>query len=79
MGNSGDDRPGAVLMESSRTHARHRLDSTIHSPIRFSIMAALMEVDEAEFRRLRDVLELTDPALSKQASTLEKAGFPEPG
>ena len=54
---------------------RHRLDPVIHSPTRFSIMAALMAADRAEFRFVRDTVELTDSALSQQVTTLEQAGY----
>lgn len=57
------------------THPRHRLDPVIHAPTRFSIMAALMAVDRAEFRFVRDTVELTDSALSQQVTTLEQAGY----
>jgi DNA-binding MarR family transcriptional regulator len=56
-------------------HARHRLDEVIHSPVRFSIVAALEGVDEAEFARVRDVVEISDSVLSKQATQLEAAGY----
>ena len=35
-------------------HARHRLDDVIHAPVRFSIVATLAAVDEAEFALVRD-------------------------
>jgi DNA-binding MarR family transcriptional regulator len=57
------------------THPRHRLDPVIHAPIRLSIMAFLSEVDRAEFGLVRDSVEVTAPALSKQVSTLEEAGY----
>lgn len=56
-------------------HARHRLDETIHAPVRFSIVAALAKVDEAEFKAVRDAIEVSDSVLSKQASALEAAGY----
>jgi DNA-binding MarR family transcriptional regulator len=56
-------------------HPRHRLDPLIHAPIRLSIMAYLSEVDRAEFALVRDAVELTAAALSKQVSTLEEAGY----
>jgi DNA-binding MarR family transcriptional regulator len=57
------------------THPRHRLDPVIHAPIRLSIMAYLSEVDRAEFALVREAVELTAAALSKQVSTLEDAGY----
>ncbi|MBR7743510.1 transcriptional regulator [Phycicoccus sp. BSK3Z-2] len=56
-------------------HARHRLDDVIHAPVRFSIVATLAGVDEAEFAMVRDEVEVSDSALSKQVSTLEQAGY----
>ncbi|KXP10933.1 ArsR family transcriptional regulator [Tsukamurella pulmonis] len=56
-------------------HARHRLDDVIHAPVRFSIVAALSKVENAEFAAVRDAVELSDSVLSKQASQLEAAGY----
>jgi DNA-binding MarR family transcriptional regulator len=56
-------------------HARHRLDEVLHAPVRFSIVATLAAVDEAEFGLVRDEVEVSDSVLSKQVSTLEKAGY----
>jgi DNA-binding MarR family transcriptional regulator len=56
-------------------HPRHHLDPVIHAPIRLSIMAYLSEVDRAEFGLVRDSVELTAPALSKQVSMLEEVGY----
>ncbi|WP_412734588.1 winged helix-turn-helix domain-containing protein [Krasilnikovia sp. MM14-A1259] len=56
-------------------HPRHRLDPLIHAPIRLSIVAYLSEVDRAEFALVRDAVELTAAALSKQVSLLEEAGY----
>ncbi len=56
-------------------HARHRLDELIHAPVRLSIVAALAQVDEAEFARVRDTVEVSDSVLSKQAGQLETAGY----
>ncbi|WP_313565487.1 transcriptional regulator [Mobilicoccus sp.] len=56
-------------------HARHRLDEVIHAPVRFSIVAALAKVDQAEFKAVRDAIEVSDSVLSKQASALEAAGY----
>ncbi|MFC3996984.1 winged helix-turn-helix domain-containing protein [Nocardiopsis sediminis] len=57
------------------SHPRSRLDGVIHAPVRLSIVAALAAVDSAEFRFVRDTVEITDSALSKQVSTLEEAGY----
>jgi DNA-binding MarR family transcriptional regulator len=57
------------------THPRHRLDPTIHSPTRFSIMAALLAAEKVEFRFVRDTIEISDSALSQHVTTLEQAGY----
>lgn len=67
----GDSGPGA----GAGGHARHRLDEVIHAPVRFSIVAALAGVDDAEFATIRDAVEVTDSTLSKQVAVLEKAGY----
>ena len=51
--------------DTAGQHARHRLDDVIHAPVRFSIVAALASVDEAEFGMVRDQVEISDSALSK--------------
>ena len=56
-------------------HARHRLDDVIHAPVRFSIVAALATVEQADFATIRDTVEISDSALSKQATALEAAGY----
>lgn len=56
-------------------HARHQLDAVIHAPVRFSIVAALSAVDEAEFAHVRDTIELSDSVLSRQSTHLEVAGY----
>lgn len=56
-------------------HPRHRLDDVIHAPVRFSIMATLEGADRAEFRFVRDTVEVSDSVLSKQMSALEGAGY----
>ena len=58
-------------------HPRHRLDDVIHAPVRFSVIAALVRVTEAEFGWMRDAVGVTDSALSKQVGTLEQAGYVE--
>ena len=61
--------------DAARPHPRHRLDDVIHAPVRFSIVAALASVDEAEFRLVRDGVGISDSVLSRQVSTLEEAGY----
>ena len=62
-------------MTNSNVHARHQLDSAMKSPIRFSIVASLANVDEASFGRVRDSVEISDAVLSKQAAALEELGY----
>jgi DNA-binding MarR family transcriptional regulator len=69
-------------MKSPRTdsdhvdgHPRHRLNETIHAPVRFSIVAALAGADNAEFSFVRDTVEVSDSVLSKQVAILESAGI----
>jgi len=59
----------------SDPHPRHRLSEVLHQPVRFSITAALAAADQLDFGDLRDAVQVTDSALSKQISTLETAGF----
>ncbi len=63
------------MTQPAGQHARHRLDDVIHSPVRFSIVAALASVDEAEFGAVRDQVEISDSVLSKQANALWGAGY----
>ncbi|QJW35335.1 winged helix-turn-helix domain-containing protein [Cellulosimicrobium protaetiae] len=58
-------------------HPRHTLDEVIHSPVRLSVVAALSGVEKADFKTLRDTIELSDPTLSKQLTVLEAAGYVE--
>lgn len=62
-------------MTTRSGHARHGLDEVIHAPVRFSIVAALASVDEAEFALVRDTVEISDSVLSKQVAQLEAAGY----
>ncbi|MBG0813006.1 transcriptional regulator [Planomonospora sp. ID82291] len=59
----------------SGSHPRHGLDDVIHAPVRLSIMAALSAAEKAEFRFLRDTIEVSDSLLSKHILTLEEAGY----
>lgn len=58
-------------------HPRHDLDELLTNGVRLSIIAALSGVDRAEFGAIRDLVEISNPALSKQAATLETAGYLE--
>ena len=50
-------------------------DELIHPSTRLSLVATLAAADWAEFSFLKEKLGLSDSALSKQLSTLEKAGY----
>lgn len=52
-----------------------RFDELIHPSTRLSLVAILAASDWAEFSFLRDRLQLSDSALSKQLTTLEDAGY----
>lgn len=56
-------------------HPRHRLDDLLTHAVRFSIAAALGDVDRAEFALVRDTVEISDSVLSKQVAALEAAGY----
>jgi len=63
------------MTDTAGPHARHRLDDVIHAPVRFSIVAMLASVDDAVFGVVRDRVEISDSALSKQVTVLEGAGY----
>jgi DNA-binding MarR family transcriptional regulator len=52
-----------------------RFDEPIHPSTRLSLVALLAAADWAEFGFLREQLELSDSALSKQLATLAEAGY----
>lgn len=56
-------------------HPRHELSEVLHQPVRFSIAAALAKTETMDFKDLRNTIQVSDSVLSKQLSTLEKAGF----
>lgn len=60
---------------STESHPRHGLNPALLSPVRLSIVAALSEVERADFKSLGEVIELSDSALSKNLATLEEAGI----
>ena len=55
--------------------AAGKFDELIHPSTRLSIVALLAATDWADFSFIRDSLDLSDSALSKQLSTLEEAGY----
>ena len=50
-------------------------DELIHPSTRLSIVAILASTDWVDFSFVRDRLDLSDSALSKQFATLEDAGY----
>lgn len=52
-----------------------RFDELIHPSTRLSLMATLAVTDWADFGYLKERLQLSDSALSKQLTTLEQAGY----
>ena len=52
-----------------------RFDEIIHPSTRLSIVALLAAADWVDFAFVRDRLDLSDSALSKQFGTLEEAGY----
>ncbi|GGO94619.1 winged helix-turn-helix domain-containing protein [Wenjunlia tyrosinilytica] len=52
-----------------------QFDELIHPSTRLSLVATLAAADWAEFAFLKDRLQLSDSALSKQITTLEEAGY----
>lgn len=52
-----------------------RFDETIHPSTRLAIVSLLAASDWVEFGFIRDDLQLSDSALSKQLGTLEDAGY----
>jgi len=52
-----------------------RFDELIHPSTRLAITSLLAAADWVEFAFIRDRLELSDSALSKQLATLEAAGY----
>jgi DNA-binding MarR family transcriptional regulator len=50
-------------------------DPVIHAPARLQIMAVLAGVQDAEFIRLRDTVQVSDSVLSKHLAQLSDAGY----
>ncbi len=55
----------------------HDLDPLLLDPTRLAIVSLLGSAQWCEFGFVRDSVQLTDPALSKQVATLTGAGFVE--
>ncbi|WP_110589166.1 transcriptional regulator [Microbacterium suaedae] len=56
-------------------HPRHDLDSAFQTPIRLSLMAALLDASQIDFGTLRDLIEADDSAVSKGIAYLEREGY----
>lgn len=56
-------------------HPRLDLSEELVNPVRFSIVAMLAKTGTLSFREVREALQISDSALSKQVSSLESAGF----
>ncbi len=52
-----------------------RFDDVIHPSTRLSVVALLAAADWVEFGYIRDQLQLSDSALSKQLSVLQEVGY----
>lgn len=55
--------------------ARRSLDDTVHSPVRFCLMAALNSVDSADYQTVKEALDISYTLLSKHVILLEQAGY----
>jgi len=54
-----------------------RFNDLIHAPTRLAITSLLAATEWVDFKFIRDELDLSDSALSKQLTTLEEAGYVE--
>lgn len=59
----------------SLAESRANLNDVVHSPIRFSILAALASVDSATYQTVKEALNISYPLLTKHATVLEDAGY----
>ena len=57
------------------SHPRKAIDTLIHSPVRFSLLAALRNLEDVDFRFLADLLEVSDSTLSQALTALADAGL----
>ncbi|PID98270.1 MAG: ArsR family transcriptional regulator [Actinomycetales bacterium] len=60
---------------SENSHPRLDLDPALLNPIRLSLVSALAARDFLIFKDARNLLALSDSALSKHASALEGVGY----
>jgi len=59
----------------SRANFRDDLDDLVHSPVRFSLLASLANVDSADYQSLKEALDISYTLLSKHAALLDDAGY----
>jgi DNA-binding transcriptional ArsR family regulator len=64
-----------VSPQYSKPPAEHPLDPLLLDPSRLAIVALLSATDWCEFALIRDHVNLSDSALSKQLSTLRTSGY----
>jgi DNA-binding MarR family transcriptional regulator len=57
------------------THPVLDLNDTVHQRVRLGILAVLEEAKRAEFKYLREALDLSDGNLSRHVQVLEEAGL----
>lgn len=57
------------------SNPRLRLNEAFTNPIRLAIIATLAKVDDIDFKSLKEIVDISDSALSKHASALEEAGY----
>jgi DNA-binding MarR family transcriptional regulator len=62
-------------MKTEMKEIIYSLDQEFESRVRLGIMSILMVNDTAEFKTLKELLELTDGNLSSHLTALEKAGY----
>ncbi len=56
------------------SHPANGLDEVVHQRVRLGILAVLAEAKHADFRYLKETLQLTDGNLSSHLQVLEDAG-----
>lgn len=63
------------MSETTASSALDGLDPALNAPKRLAVMAVLSGSSSTDFAFLRDHLRISDSDLSKQAATLEQAGY----
>ncbi len=54
---------------------REPLDALVHSSVRLAVLSILISVESADFKYLKEAIQLTDGNLSTHLSKLENAGL----